>query len=226
MVRNMDMSFVSFLMLIPGFFVFLWASLSVIGRIHPFPVPNFMGKYLDSDYRRIIQPPDKLVDRSGIKEGMCVLEAGCGSGAFTDYVARAVGEGYVFALDIQPEMIEQLKKKLMRFENRDITNVFLIDGDVCNMPFKDGYFDLVYMVAVLQEIPETHKALVEIKRVLKPNGILAITEFIPDPDYPLKSTTIKQCEAAGFIFEKTEGSFINYTARFIKPEFDFEKIHS
>ena len=186
-----------------------------------------MGKYLDSDYRRIIQPPNKLIDRSGIKEGMCVLEAGCGSGAFTDYVARALGDGgYVFALDIQPEMLEQLKKKLMRFENRDITNVFLIDGDVRNMPFKDNHFDLVYMIAVLQEIPEIHKALIEIKRVLKPNGILAITEFIPDPDYPLKSTTIKQCENAGFIFDDVEGSFINYTIRFTKPEFDFEKLHS
>ena len=81
------------------------------------------------------------------------------------------------------------------------------------------------MVAVLQEIPEKRKALIEIKRVLKPGGLLAITEFIPDPDYPLKSTTIQQCENAGFFFDTVEGSFINYTARFIKPDFDFEKLN-
>jgi len=43
--------------------------------------------------------------------------------------------------------------------------------------------------------------------VLKPGGILAVTEFFPDPDYPLKSTTIKQCEKAGFIlFMKRKGT--------------------
>ncbi len=222
----MDISIIAVLLFIPGLIVVLWISLSIIGRIRPFPVPHFMGKHLDSTYRRKIQPADKLIKRSGIREGMRVLEVGCGSGAFTDHISRAVGnKGEVFAFDIQPEMLEQLKKKLMRFENRDIRNVSIVMGDACKMPFKDSYFDLISMVAVLQEIPDTKKALLEVKRVLKPQGILAITEFIPDPDYPLKSTTIKQCESAGFFFDNVEGSFINYTARFIKPDFDFEKVN-
>ena len=155
---------------------------------------------------------------------MCILEVGCGSGAFTNFIARAVGDnGKVYASDIQSEMLDQLKKKLMRFENRDIKNVTLTKCDACELPFEDNYFDLVSMVAVLQEIPDRNKALKEIKRVLKPQGILAITEFIPDPDYPLKSTTIKLCESAGFIFDNVEGNFINYTACFKKPDFDFEK---
>ncbi len=221
----MEISLITILALIPGFFIFLWILLSIIGKMHPFPIPTFMGKYLDSDYRRIIQPPDKLIKRSGIKKGMCALEAGCGSGAFTNHAARAVGDkGIVYALDIQAEMLKQLRMKLMRFENRDISNIFLVEGDICKMPFKDNYFDVVYMVAVLQEVKDRRKALQEIKRVLKSDGILAVTEFIPDPDYPLKSTTVKQCEAAGFILDNVEGSFINYTARFIKPDFDFEKL--
>jgi len=221
----MQLSLLIILTLIPGFFIFLWILLSIIGKFHPFPVPSFMGKYLDSNYRRIIQNPNKLIERSCITEGKRVLEAGCGSGAFTNYVAKAVGnKGKVYALDIQDKMLEQLRMKLMRFENRDIKNIFLIKGDICKTSFKDDSFDLVYMVAVLQEIPDGKKALLEIKRILKPEGILAVTEFIPDPDYPRKSTTIKQCEAAGFILDKIEGSFINYTARFIKPDFDFEKL--
>lgn len=223
----MQISLITIIALIPVFFIFLWILLSIIGKIHPHPIPAFMGKYLDSDYRRIIQPPDKLIKRSGINEGMNVLEAGCGSGAFTNYVARAVGtKGKIYAFDIQEEMLKQLRMKLMRFENRDISNIFMVEGDICKMPFKDNYFDLVYMVAVLQEVKDRRKALQEIKRVLKPEGILAVTEFLPDPDYPLKSTTVKQCEAAGFILDNVEGSFINYTTRFIKPDFDFEKISS
>lgn len=221
----MELSIITVLLLIPTLFIVLWVSLSIIGRIRPFPVPYFMGKFMDSNYRRIIQPPDRLIERSGIREGMRILEIGCGSGAFTDYFARKVGNnGEVYAADIQPEMLEQLKKKLMRFENRDIENVTISQCDACKMPFKDNYFDLVSMVAVLQEIPHRKKALLEIKRVLKPQGILAITEIIIDPDYPLKSTTIKQCENAGFFSHKVEGSFINYTACFIKPDFEFEKL--
>ena len=221
----MEISIITIVLFIPVLMAVLWALLSIVGRIRPFPVPYFMGKYLDSDYRRIIQPPGRLIKRSGIKRGMSVLGVGCGSGAFTDYIARAVGDrGWINAVDIQPEMLEQLKKKLMRFENRDIGNVTLNECDACKMPFKDNYFDLVSMVTVIQEIRDKEKALQEVRRVLKPEGILAITEFVFDPDYPLKSTTIRQCEDAGFLFDGVDGSFINYTARFIKPDFDFEKL--
>ena len=222
----MELSLITIILFIPTLIIVLWISLSILGRIKPFPVPYFMGKYLDSNYRRKIQSPDKLMERSSIKEGMLVLEVGCGSGAFTDHIARVVGDkGEVYAADIQQEMLEQLKKKLMHFENLEINNVTLTKCDACKMPFEENYFDLVFMVAVLQEIPDRKKALREIMRVLKPQGVLAVTEFIPDPDYPLKSTTIRQCESAGFLFERVEGSFVNYTARFIKPDFDFEKLN-
>jgi hypothetical protein len=44
-----------------------------------------------------------------------------------------------------------------------------------------------------------------------------VTEFFPDPDYPLKRTTIKQAVSAGFRKDAILGNFWNYTARFIKP---------
>jgi hypothetical protein len=53
--------------------------------------------------------------------------------------------------------------------------------------------------------------------VLKPGGILAVTEYFPDPDYPFHSTVIKLGRREGFIFEDTQGNFWNYTVRFKKP---------
>ena len=73
------------------------------------------------------------------------------------------------------------------------------------------------MVTVLQEMPDRNRALQETIRVLKPGGILAVTEFLPDPDYPLKSTTIKIGREAGFILDEASGSFWNYTVRFKRP---------
>jgi ubiquinone/menaquinone biosynthesis C-methylase UbiE len=146
------------------------------------------------------------------------MELGCGSGAFTPFIARVVGEkGKVYAVDIQAGMLQQLERKLSKAENQDITNVKLAQASAYNLPFAEGSIDLVCMVTVLQEIPDRTKALREIKRVLKPAGILAVTEFLPDPDYVLSSTTIKICQREGFVLEDNLGNLWNYTVRFKAP---------
>ncbi len=165
-----------------------------------------------------MQPADKLIERSGIKPGMTLMDLGCGSGAFTTFVARAVGEqGKVYAVDIQPAMLRQLEHKLARAENQSIKNVKMKQSSAYELPFEDRALDLVYMVTVLQEIPDRGRALREIRRILKPGGILAVTEFLPDPDYPLRSTTIKICQREGFVLNANLGNLWNYTARFKKP---------
>lgn len=90
-----------------GIFLVWQIVIRVFRKKFHFPAPVFIGRFLDSDIRRKLQPPNKLIERSGIKQGMRVLEVGCGSGAFVTFVARAVGKtGKVFALDIQPEMLK------------------------------------------------------------------------------------------------------------------------
>jgi len=126
---------------------------------------------------------------------MTVLDLGCGSGAFTTLLARVVGEqGKVYAVDIQPEMLQQLERKLVKAENLDIRNVEIKQASAYELPFEDESLDLVFMVAALQEISDRGRALREVRRVLKPGRILAVTEFIPDTDYPRQSATIKLCQ--------------------------------
>jgi ubiquinone/menaquinone biosynthesis C-methylase UbiE len=195
---------------------FLWLMLAkLIRRFWHFPAPAIIGYGLDSDVRRTLQPPGPIITRSGIEEGMHVLEVGCGSGAYTTFVARAVGpEGQVAALDIQPAMLAQLERKLSQPAYRDIQNVRLYEGSAYELPFDDATFDGVYMITVLPEIPDQGRALAEIKRVLKPGGTLAVTEFFPDPDYPLPATTVQRGEAAGFETEGVYGNLWTYTVRF------------
>ncbi len=190
----------------------------IIRKLYHFPAPAFIGRFLDSDLRRWVQPPDKLIERSGIKPGMTVVDLGCGSGAFTAFVARAVGEqGKVCAVDIQPAMLKQLERKLSKAEYEDISNIELKQAGAYGLPFEDESLDLIYMVTVLVEILDRGKALREIKRVLKPGGILAVTEFLPDPDYPLRSTVIKICQREGFVLDGNLGNLWNYTIRFKRP---------
>ena len=200
-------------------FPILWLTLAkLVRKLYHFPAPAFIGRLLDSGYRRRVQPPAQLIERSGIKRGMRVLDLGCGPGAFTPFVARAVGEkGKVYALDIQPKMLEQIRNKLSKPENKNIKNIKLIEGNAYELPFDDSSLDLVYMVTVLQEIPDRNRALHEVKRVLKRGGFLAVTELFPDPDYPWKSTTIKLGKEASFVLDEVSGNFFNYTVRFKKP---------
>ena len=199
--------------------ILLWLALvRVFRKLYQFPAPAFIGRFLDSDVRRRLQPPDKIIERSRIKQGMTVIDLGCGSGAFTPFVARAVGErGKVYAVDIQPAMLQQLEHKLAKAENQDIKNIELKQANAYDLPFEENSIDLVYMVTVLPEIPDRGRALREVRRVLKPGGILAITELLPDPDYPLRSTTTKLCQGEGFVLDDNLGNLWNYTVRFKKP---------
>ena len=74
------------------------------------------------------------------------------------------------------------------------------------------------MITVLQEIPDKRKVLTEAKRVLKPDGRLAVTELLLDPDYRSRKTTTRQVTEAGFAVEAYEGNLFNYTIRFKKAK--------
>ena len=74
-----------------GVILLYLALLRAVRKPYHFPAPAFIGRSLDSDRRRWLQSPDRTIERSGIKEGMTVVDLGCGSGAFTPFVA-APGE--------------------------------------------------------------------------------------------------------------------------------------
>lgn len=190
----------------------------ILRKFVHFPAPPFVAYFLDSKLRRKMQPPDALIKRSGITRNMTVLEIGCGSGAYTTFIGRKVGDkGIVYALDIQPKMLQRLQDKLHSIEYEDITNIKTILGNAYELPFEDHSIDLVCMITVLQEIPDRVRALKEVKRVLKNNGVLAVTELLVDPDYPWQKTTIKMVTGAGLKLQQVHGNLLNYTIAFVRP---------
>jgi len=76
--------------------------------------------------------------------------------------------------------------------------------------------DRAFLVTVLPEILDQERALAELRRVLKPGGVLSITEEFSDPDYPFLFETVRRVEAAGFRLERRMGNWWVYTVNFCK----------
>lgn len=189
----------------------------ILRRLCEFPMPAFLSFIVDSKWRKKIQPAKKIIEISGMKAGMTVLDFGCGPGTYTIDFAKATGnQGKVYAADIQPKMIEKLLKKLEQSNNQNIQNIETKITDAYNLPFPDKFFDIMFMIGVLPEIPDRARALKEAKRVLKNSGALVISEVIFDPDYPLQRTTKKLCLSAGFELKKSWTNFFSYTFQFQK----------
>jgi ubiquinone/menaquinone biosynthesis C-methylase UbiE len=197
---------------------YLTVAPRILRRHYKFPVPLFVASFLDSRLRKTMQPPHKIVERSGIQEAMTVMELGCGPGTYTLDIARAVGDGgRIYAVDIQRAMIDKLEKKLQKPENRDVQNVIPKVANAYELPLPEECLDSVVVICALQEIPDRQRALGELYRVLRPRGVLAVTEWAVDPDYPLRGTTKRICEQAGFKLRESRGNLFHYTLQFEKP---------
>ncbi len=183
-----------------------------IRRRKPFPIPYFMVYIIDNPIRRLIQPLHKVPEHLGLETGMRVLEIGPGKGTYTLAAAEAVGpSGYVVAVDIDNRIIQRLKKRLL---SERVTNIDARQGDAQVLDLPDHSFDVVFAITVFGEIPDRACALAEFRRVLKPGGTLALSEFLPDPDYHPPEEVQKECVAAGFQFYEKTGNPLYYTMLF------------
>ncbi len=113
-----------------------------------------------------------------LKEGDCFLDLGCGTGDYAIQAAKIIGDsGKVFALDIWKNLIDDLTEKA---DSQGLTNVKALASDITwPLPIEDNCVDVCLMATVLHtlDIAGDGKALFnEIRRVLKPDGRVAIIE--------------------------------------------------
>lgn len=201
---------------LPLLALLLHTLVRMVRAFYKFPMPQFMAAAIDNPLRRRIQPPQETPIRHGIHAGMTVLEVGPGNGTYTLATARRVGDrGKVVTVDIEPRMIERVER-LANMEG--VRNIEARVADVYDLPFENGTFDVVYMIAVIGEIPEPEEAMREFHRVLSPWGTLVFSELLLDPDYPRASTLIRRATNAGFQLRKRVGNIFYYTLIFAKHQ--------
>lgn len=179
------------------------------------PIPASQAGTLLHPLRRWIHPVRLTLEKFRLKPGDTVLELGPGPGYFTVEASRMVGpEGRVICLDIQREMIALLRGRL---DEQGVANAHPVVGDATRLPLSDRSVDAAFLVAVLGEIPDRPAALRELRRVMKPGGVLSFTESLTDPDYVFQDSLRDLCRASGFEELARSREVTGYTMCFAAP---------
>jgi len=106
-------------------------------------------------------------------EGSLVLEAGCGVGAQTITLARNSPGASFTAVDISADSIREAREKV---EAAGISNVQFRQADIFDLPFAPESFDHVFVCFVLEHLSRPVKALVALKKLLRPDGTITVIE--------------------------------------------------
>jgi len=152
---------------------------------------RFRVMALEFRLRDLIRSPLKILQEAGIRDGMTVLDFGCGPGSFSPAAVRLVGsEGRVCALDIHPLAIRSLQRAAAK---RDINNIqTMLAGSIAEIPRES--IDVILLYDVLHDISDPTPVLAQMRRVLKPEGALSVS------DHHLEDEALLAAVTAGRVF--------------------------
>jgi ubiquinone/menaquinone biosynthesis C-methylase UbiE len=141
--------------------------------------------WLERPEREVEEAPTALLEALKIEPGDVVADIGAGSGYFSFRMSKLVGpEGKVLAVDIQPEMLAIMQRKMRR---QGITNIELIKGTITDPMLPADSVDLILMVDVYHEFSHPWEMTEAMVQALRPGGRLVFVEYrLEDPEVPIK----------------------------------------
>ena len=108
-----------------------------------------------------------------LRPGMRLIDCGCGPGSITVDLAQAIAPGEVIGIDLREEALTH-GRQLAR--DRGVSNVTFQAANVYQLPWPDASFDAVFACAILQHLAAPLEAVKEMRRVLKPGGVIGIVD--------------------------------------------------
>ncbi len=127
---------------------------------------------------------------------------------------RVGSSGSVTALDLQPEMLRRAKEQA-RTNNCD--NIHFIRGGIADSLLPVNSFDRALLVTVLGEVLQKKPALAEIYNSLRPNGMLSVTEALPDHHDQTYGKVCRLAVSTGFVIGSRWLNGLAHATHFIKP---------
>lgn len=139
--------------------------------------PRFFVNLLDATRARLLErartSPAEFFAPLALRPGLNVLDVGCGTGDFVRLLAPMVSPGKAVGVDLSETMIAEARQRSA--ENLD--NLSFRVGSVLELPFPAASFDRVIATQLLLHVPDPLKALIAMKRVLAPSGVISIAEI-------------------------------------------------
>ena len=172
--------------------------------------PVELADSLDSRLRRWLQNPRKILSPY-VKEGMTVLDVGCGPGFFSVELANLVGPGgKVISADLQEGMLQKLGDKISGTVLEQRIKLVKCEKDRINASERIDFALAFYMV---HEVPDKEKFFGELISILNEGGMVLIVEpklfHVSKKDFEI---TLNQAQSAGFIINKTPGLTLSWSA--------------
>jgi arsenite methyltransferase len=157
---------------------------------------------LEAPDRARWQQPERVVSVLGLRRGMVIADVGAGTGYFTRRFAAAVGpKGRVLALDIEPGMLEELRRRAPEAKNIETRQVAPDDPGLAPRSV-----DRIFVCNTGHHLPDRVRYYAKLRRALRPGGRLVLVDFYrrdlplgpPTKEKVSRAQTLREARAAGF----------------------------
>jgi ubiquinone/menaquinone biosynthesis C-methylase UbiE len=169
---------------------------------------HLAADWLERPEREREERPRKAIEMMDLRPTDVVADVGAGSGYFSFRMAARVPKGKVLAVDIQPEMLDLIRKTA---KEKGVTNVEPVLGKIDDPMLPAGAVDVALMVDAYHEFDHPREMMLGIVRSLKPGGRVIDLEYRgEDPDVPIKphhkmteAQAVREMEAVGLKHVRT-----------------------
>lgn len=163
--------------------------------------------WLERQEREMEENTTQLLKNLAVKPGIVIADIGAGSGYHSTLLSKMVGNGKVYAVDVEPEMIAYLNDRITL---EGIKNIIPVLSTEQKVSLPSNSIDMMLLVDVYHEFSYPYEMALSMLDALKPGGKLVLVEFrAEDPMVPIKTIhkmseaqAVKELKAAGFNFEK------------------------
>ncbi len=140
--------------------------------------------WLERSTRQQEERTDLLIDALPLTPNSVVADIGAGTGYFSFPIAKRVPEGRVLAVDIQPEMLEIIRRRVAA---GNVTNVETVLGTADDPRLPSGEVDLILLVDAYHEFEDPRSMGLAMRDALRPGGKVVLVEYRgEDPAVPIK----------------------------------------